>query len=79
MSTTISRTDFAQTTPWTRRVLSLVERSWDDLQKWRKREALRAKLCGLNDNELQDIGIARGEIDYVVSNNHRRGVRTTLR
>jgi uncharacterized protein YjiS (DUF1127 family) len=81
MSTTISRTDFAQTTPWTRRVFSLVERVRVDLQEWRKREELRTKLCSLNDNELQDIGIARGEIDYVVSDraNHWRGVRTTLR
>jgi Domain of unknown function (DUF1127). len=29
---------------------------------------LRADLCYLSDFELNDIGITRGEIDYVVSN-----------
>ena len=29
---------------------------------------LCADLYGLNDTELQDIGITRGEVDYVVSN-----------
>jgi uncharacterized protein YjiS (DUF1127 family) len=29
---------------------------------------LRAKLSDLNDWELQDIGITRGEIDYIASN-----------
>jgi uncharacterized protein YjiS (DUF1127 family) len=40
----------------------------DALLEWRKREKLRAKLDGLSDRELLDIGIARGEIDYVSSN-----------
>ena len=37
------------------------------LVEWRKREKLRAKLDGLSDRELLDIGIARGEIDYVAT------------
>jgi uncharacterized protein YjiS (DUF1127 family) len=76
-----AETGFAQTSGWTLRVFSLLERYWAAFQEWRKREKLRADLCSLNDNELQDIGITRGEIDYVVSNRaiHRQGVRTTLR
>ncbi len=34
----------------------------------RKRQRERAELYRLNDFELHDIGISRGEIDYVVSN-----------
>jgi uncharacterized protein YjiS (DUF1127 family) len=39
---------------------------------------LRAVLYGLNDWELQDIGIARGEIEYVASNRgiEPRGARS---
>ena len=81
MGTTVSRTGFAQTSGWTLRVFSLLERYWVAFQEWRKREKLRADLCSLNDNELQDIGVTRGEIEYVVSNRaiHQQGVRTTLR
>jgi uncharacterized protein YjiS (DUF1127 family) len=81
MGTTVSRTGFAQITGCTPRVFNLLERYRGAFQEWRKREKLRADLCSLNDNELQDIGIARGEIDYVVSNRaiNRQGVRTPLR
>jgi uncharacterized protein YjiS (DUF1127 family) len=81
MGTTVSRTGFAQTTRGTRHVFSFLERYWDAFKKWRKREKLRAELYSLNDNELQDIGIARGEIDYVVSSRaiHRQGVPRSLR
>jgi uncharacterized protein YjiS (DUF1127 family) len=39
----------------------------------------RAELSCLNDFELQDIGISRGEIDYVASNRSfdPRGIRST--
>jgi uncharacterized protein YjiS (DUF1127 family) len=81
MSTIISRTGFAQTTGSTRRAFSLFNRYWDAFQEWRKRERLRADLCSLNDRELQDVGITRGEVDYVVSNRFidARGVRSALR
>jgi uncharacterized protein YjiS (DUF1127 family) len=36
--------------------------------EWRERRKLRANLYDLSDRELQDIGIARGEVDYVASN-----------
>ena len=65
MNTTFRTTGLAQTTGSTRRVFSLFRRYCGAFQEWRKRERLRADLCGLNDTELQDIGITRGEVDYV--------------
>ncbi len=48
--------------------LTVLARCRDALIEWRKREKLRAKLDGLTDRELLDIGIGRGEVDYVASN-----------
>jgi uncharacterized protein YjiS (DUF1127 family) len=48
--------------------LSILARIRDVLLEWLERDALRARLGGLSDQELLDIGIARGEIDYVASN-----------
>ena len=50
------------------RILGLLRGYWAAFQERRTRERLRADLCYLNDFELTDIGITRGEIDYVVSN-----------
>ena len=63
MSTTFRTTGLTQTTGSTRRVFSFFRRYWGAFQEWRKRERLRADLCGLR--ELQDIGITRGEVDHV--------------
>ena len=51
---------------------------WGAFQEWRKRERLRAELYGLNNRELMDIGITRGEIEYFASNGgiDPRGIRT---
>jgi uncharacterized protein YjiS (DUF1127 family) len=68
MSTTYGATGLGQTAASTRRVSSFFKRYWDAYQERRERERLRAVLYGLNDWELQDIGIARGEIEYVASN-----------
>ena len=61
-----------------RQVYSPLETYWNAFQEWRKRERLRTQLCRLTDSELVDIGITRGEIDYVAS--HRgidpRGIRS---
>lgn len=61
-----------------RQVYSPLELYWNAFQEWRKRKRLLAKLCDLSDRELMDIGITRGEIDYVAS--HRgsdpRGIRS---
>jgi uncharacterized protein YjiS (DUF1127 family) len=51
-----------------RQFYSPLDAYWDAFREWRKRERLRTKLCRLTDDELMDIGITRGEIDYVVSN-----------
>ena len=51
-----------------RQVYSPLEAYWNAFQEWRKREKLRTELCRLTDSELMDIGITRGEIDYVASN-----------
>ena len=61
-----------------RQVYSPLETYWNAFQEWRKRQRLRATLCDLNDRELMDIGITRGEIDYFASNGgiDPRGIRT---
>jgi uncharacterized protein YjiS (DUF1127 family) len=51
-----------------RQVYSPLEAYWNAFQEWRKRVKLRTELCRLTDSELADIGITRGEIDYVASN-----------
>jgi uncharacterized protein YjiS (DUF1127 family) len=51
-----------------RQVYSPLEAYWNAFQEWRKSEKLRTELCRLTDSELADIGITRGEIDYVASN-----------
>ena len=78
MSTTYGATGLGQTAASTRRVSSFFKRYWDAYQERRERERLRAVLYGLNDWELQDIGIARGEIEYVASNRgiDPRGIRS---
>jgi uncharacterized protein YjiS (DUF1127 family) len=68
MSTTYGATGLGQTAASTRRVSSFFRRYWAAFQERRERDRLRAVLYSLKDWELQDIGIARGEIDYVASN-----------
>jgi len=60
-----------------RQVYSPLETYWNAFQEWRKRERLRAELYGLNNRELMDIGITRGEIEYFASNGgiDPRGIR----
>jgi uncharacterized protein YjiS (DUF1127 family) len=41
---------------------------WAALLDWQERALLRERLCDLSDRELRDIGITRGEIDYVAAN-----------
>jgi uncharacterized protein YjiS (DUF1127 family) len=68
MSTAHSAIGLIGMTGSTRRVASFIRRYWDAFQERRKRERLRADLSELNDWELQDMGITRGEIDYIASN-----------
>jgi uncharacterized protein YjiS (DUF1127 family) len=68
MSTTYGATGLGQIAVSTRRVSSFLKRYWDTFQEWRQRQRLGATLYDLSDRELMDIGITRGEIDYVASN-----------
>ncbi len=78
MSTTYGAAGLGQTAASTRRVSSLFKRYWDAFQERRKRERVRADLSYLSDLELNDIGITRGEIDYVAANRaiDPRGIRS---
>ena len=68
MSTIYRTTGLAQTTVSQRCDSSALKNFWGAFQEWRKWERLRGDLCNLSDRELMDIGITRGEIDYVASN-----------
>jgi uncharacterized protein YjiS (DUF1127 family) len=71
MNTTYGATGLGQTAVSIRRVSGFFKRYWDAFQERCERQSLRATLCDLSDRELEDIGIARGEIDYVASNRSR--------
>jgi uncharacterized protein YjiS (DUF1127 family) len=49
----------------TRNVLGWLKRCWRAFQEWRQRQSLRTGLADLSDRELMDIGLTRGEIDYL--------------
>jgi uncharacterized protein YjiS (DUF1127 family) len=68
MSTIYGTAGLGPATAKRRAVYSPLEAYWNAFQEWRKREKLRTELCRLTDSELADIGITRGEIDYVASN-----------
>lgn len=68
MSTTHVATGSAQTAVSARHISSFIRECWDAFQERRKRERLRADLYGLTDWELKDIGVSRGEIEYLASN-----------
>ena len=72
MSTTYGATGPGLAAAPTRRVSSFFKRYWGAFQERRKerckRQRQRAELYRLNDRELMDIGMTRGEIEYVVSN-----------
>jgi uncharacterized protein YjiS (DUF1127 family) len=68
-----------RTTRSTHPAVSVLERYWEAFQERRKRARLRADLVALDNRELIDIGITRGEIDFVASNRYvdPRGIRST--
>ncbi|WFU39362.1 DUF1127 domain-containing protein [Bradyrhizobium sp. CB82] len=78
MSTAYSAAGWDRRLASARRVVNFLETCWDAFQERRKRERLRADLFDPNDRELMDIGISRGEIDFVASNRgiDPRGVRS---
>jgi uncharacterized protein YjiS (DUF1127 family) len=54
-----------------RQVYSPLEKYWIAFLEWRKRERVRTELCHLTERELADIGVTRGELDYIAS---KRGI-----
>lgn len=68
MSTTYSTTWLERTSASTRYASNLIGKYWDAFQERRDRLKLRSALSDLSDRELHDIGISRGEVDYVASN-----------
>jgi uncharacterized protein YjiS (DUF1127 family) len=68
MNTAHSAAGLGQTTDSKQSVSSFLESCLVAFQEWRKRGRLQAELCNLSDRGLMDIGITRGEIDYVASN-----------
>ena len=66
MSTTYGARELGSTAASIHRV-SGFRKYWAALQEWNKRRKVRAALDHLSDMELMDIGVTRGEIDYVAS------------
>ncbi|MBR1223883.1 MULTISPECIES: DUF1127 domain-containing protein [unclassified Bradyrhizobium] len=51
----------------TSRIFSALRSCWGAFQEWRQRGRSQDELCSLSDRALMDIGMTRGEIEYVVS------------
>jgi uncharacterized protein YjiS (DUF1127 family) len=66
MSATDIANGLGQTAGSPRRAANLLRRCFDAFCARRIREALRATLENLSDRELKDIGVTRGEIDYLI-------------
>jgi len=78
MYTALGAAEPKQATRSTQRVSNFLGGCWAAFHQWRERDRLRNELYSLNDRELMDIGITRGEIDYFASNGgiDPRGIRT---
>ena len=68
MYTALGAAELKQATRWTQRASNFLGSCRAAFHQWRKRDRLRTELYRLNDRELRDIGITRGEIDYFASN-----------
>jgi uncharacterized protein YjiS (DUF1127 family) len=77
MSTTHSINWLERASVSIRHAPGFIGKYWDAFQE-RRKQKLRPTLSDLSDRELSDIGITRGEIDYIAS--HRdidpRGIRS---
>ena len=67
MSTTFDQPVKLQQTAATWSIARLLARKWSAFWARRQRASIHAALSDMSNRELQDIGIARGEIDYVAS------------
>ena len=68
MTTIHRKAEFAQIAELMPQVSVFFKRCWSALQERRKSARLRADLYALPDRLLRDIGIARGEIEYLALN-----------
>jgi uncharacterized protein YjiS (DUF1127 family) len=68
MTTTFDTRELRPMALSTGRVSSLLEKCRRAIQERRERQRVRVALDYLSDTELRDIGITRGEIDYVACN-----------
>lgn len=68
MATTYNASTSRQTFAPLRLGLSFFGDRFAALLEWYGRREIRGRLLSLSDRELHDIGISRGEIDYVASN-----------
>jgi uncharacterized protein YjiS (DUF1127 family) len=66
MTTIRDASELGVTTASTWHVSGTLKKLWCALQVRRKRARLSTTMDGLHDRELRDIGISRGEIDYIV-------------
>jgi uncharacterized protein YjiS (DUF1127 family) len=64
----MSTIELGQTIALASYVFRLFKAYWAALRERRERARLRTVLYDLSGEELRDIGITRGEIDYVASN-----------
>ena len=78
MNTARSAVGLGQAPASTQGFSSSIRSYWDAFWEWRKYKKLKSDLNDMTDWELRDIGIARGEIDYVAANRSidPRGVRS---
>jgi len=67
MNTAHGAAEFGHTTDSDWRLVSSLTSCWVAVQQWRRRGRRQAELCNLSDRALTDIGIMRGEIEYVAS------------
>lgn len=66
MSTTFDTVNLSQPAR-TQRALVLFNRYRDAFLGWRRRSQLQARLSDLDDRDLRDIGLARGEITFAAA------------
>jgi uncharacterized protein YjiS (DUF1127 family) len=78
MSTARSAAGLGQAPASTQGFYGSMRSYWDAFREWRTYKRLQSGLNDLTDGELRDIGITRGEIDYVAANRSidPRGVRS---
>ena len=65
-----------QTPAATQRLSSYLKSCLVAFQEWRERGRSQAELSSLSDSALMDMGIARGEIEFLITHPDKRGVRS---